>query len=179
VAFVLRTVPVDAGAVLMPPSVPGQDQAGTTVLRQEFGAGSLSGLRAAVLECALAAGLGDDRAIDVMLALHELAANTVRHGRGQGLLRIDVTDRALRCQVSEAGLSAVDARAAGLSAVDATAAGLAAAGGPVTGSFLPAPDWPVQHGHGLWLVRRTADLVQVTSGPGGTVVSVSFNRPAG
>ena len=48
-------------------------------------------------------------------------------------------------------------------------------GGPAR----PAPDWPVQHGHGLWLVRRTADLVQVSTGAAGTVVSVTFTLPGG
>jgi two-component sensor histidine kinase len=136
----------------------GQGRDEITVLQREFGANSLSGLRAQVLECASAAGLPDDRAIDVMLTLHELMANAVRHGPGHGRLRIDVTARALRCQVSEAGVAA---------------AGLAGGGR----RFIP--DWPVRHGHGLWLVRRTADLVQLTTGAGGTVADVSFSLPPG
>ena len=38
--------------------------------------------------------------------------------------------------------------------------------------------WPVEHGHGLWLVRKTADRVQVAAGPAGSVVSIAFNLPA-
>ena len=165
----------------MPPSGAGHGGDGTTVLDQEFGATMLSALRAAVLECASAAGLADDRAIDVMLALHELAANVVRHGSGRGRLRIDVTAGALHCQVSDAGLAGAAARSGpggsteGVPGPGAAAAGLAAPGGPAR----PAPDWPVQHGHGLWLVRRTADLVQVSTGAAGTVVSVTFTLPGG
>jgi len=149
----------------MPPTGAGRSGDGAILLDQEFGATTLSALRAAVLECASAAGLAGDRALDVMLALHELAANAVRHGSGRGRLRIDVTAGALRCLVSDAGLAGAAHRVG-------SAARLGADGG-VT------PNWPVQHGHGLWLVRRTADLVQVSTGEAGTMVSVTFTLPAG
>jgi hypothetical protein len=48
--------------------------------------------------------------------------------------------------------------------------------GPLLGDA-PRPSWPVDHGHGLWIVRRTADQVQVSTGPGGTVVGVTFTLP--
>jgi anti-sigma regulatory factor (Ser/Thr protein kinase) len=160
----LRAVPVTAVATLIPPPGAGPDGDGSTLLDRDFGADSLAGLRAAVLECASAAGLPDDRAMDVMFALHELAANTVRHGPGRGRLRIDATPRTLRGQVSDAGPGVVTTgRRGGHGAGDASGAG---------------PEWPVRPGHGLWLIRRTADLVHVTSGPDGTVVTVSFNLPA-
>ena len=57
-----------------------------TVLEREFGAATLSGLRGAVQEGAAAAGLASERVIDVVLALHELAANVIRHGAGRGRL---------------------------------------------------------------------------------------------
>lgn len=134
------------------------------MLDREFRAATLSALREAVLCCASAAGLSRDRSIDVMLAAHELAANVIRHGSGLGRLRMRVTARALSCQVS-------DARAAASAGHDEQhqAAGPAA---------VPAPAvWPVEHGHGLWLVRKTADQVQVTAGPAGSVVSMIFNLP--
>jgi anti-sigma regulatory factor (Ser/Thr protein kinase) len=146
------------------------------VLDREFRAATLSALREAVIACGSAAGLSRDRSIDLMLAAHELAANVVRHGSGRGRLRMRVTARALSCQVSDsrtaAGL-ALGGRPpqADRQAADADALGAADAPG--------APGaWPVEHGHGLWLVRRTADQVQVTAGPAGSVVSMTFKLPA-
>ena len=137
------------------------------MLDREFRAATLSALREAVLACASAAGLSRDRSIDMMLAAHELAANVVRHGSGRGRLLMRVTARALSCQVS-------DAR---------TAAGAVLGGRPSQADRLAADAlapaaWPVEHGHGLWLVRRTADQVQVTAGPSGSVVSMTFKLPA-
>jgi hypothetical protein len=71
--------------------------------------------------------------------------------------------RVLSCQVSDARAAALPGRAGRLQADD----------------DVPAPTaWPVEHGHGLWLVRRTADQVQVTAGPAGSVVFMTFNLPA-
>ena len=165
-----RAVPVTADAPLMQPSRPGNGPDGTPVLDREFRAATLSALREAVIACASAAGLSRDRSIDVMLAAHELAANVVRHGSGRGRLRMRVTARALSCQVSDArpGTSAGHDEQH-----QATGPATAPAAAPA-----PAPAaWPVEHGHGLWLVRKTADQVQVTAGPAGSVVSMIFNLP--
>jgi anti-sigma regulatory factor (Ser/Thr protein kinase) len=151
----------------MQPLVPASERDGKTVLDREFGAATLSALRAAVLEAASAAGLDNDRAIDVLLAMHELAANVVRHGAGHGRLQIEVTPQVLRCQVTdgdEAGQASQLARAA---------VGGGAPGGRRAGASSTA-SWPVEHGHGLWLVRRTADQIQVATGPGGSAVCVIF-----
>jgi anti-sigma regulatory factor (Ser/Thr protein kinase) len=160
-----RAVPVTTDAPLMQPSRPGSEPDGTLVLDREIRAATLSALREAVLGCASAAGLSRDRCIDVMLAAHELAANIIRHGSGQGRLRLRVTERALSCQVSDARATAGPGLE-GQRDPDGTAASAAAAA------------WPVEHGHGLWLVRRTADQVQVTAGPAGSVVSMTFKLPA-
>jgi Histidine kinase-like ATPase domain len=71
------------------------------VLDREFDADALAGLRQAVLGYATACGMPGDRAIDVMLAVHELAANAVRHGPGHGRLRLYVTSSTLHCEVSD------------------------------------------------------------------------------
>jgi serine/threonine-protein kinase RsbW len=60
-------------------------------------------LREAVLGYATACGMPEDRAIDVMLAVHELAANAVRHGPGHGRLRLQVTASTLRCEPRGSG----------------------------------------------------------------------------
>jgi anti-sigma regulatory factor (Ser/Thr protein kinase) len=137
------------------------------VLDREFRAATLSALREAVLTCASAAGLSRDRSIDLMLAAHELAANVIRHGSGRGRLRLRVTGRALSCQVSDAPA------VAGAGQDERRHAAGPAAAIPAAPSV-----WPVEHGHGLWLVRKTADQVQVTAGPAGSVVSMIFNLPA-
>ena len=58
------------------------------MLEQEFNAGALHRLREAVLACAMATGMPESRATDVMLVAHELAANAVRYGGGRGRLCI-------------------------------------------------------------------------------------------
>ncbi|HWN61892.1 MAG TPA: ATP-binding protein, partial [Streptosporangiaceae bacterium] len=50
------------------------------VLDQEFDSGNLYALRAAVQAHVDQAGFSEDRASDVVLAVHELAANAVAHG---------------------------------------------------------------------------------------------------
>ena len=158
VSPMLRAAPVTGDGPLMQSARAANEGDGKTVLDQEFGAATLSGLRQAVRQCASAAGLGSDRSIDVMIALHELAANVVRHGAGRGRLQMEVTAQSLRCQVSD------------------LAGGTPAAGPPP--EALPPLPWPVVHGHGMWLVRRTADQVQVATGADGSVVSVIFLLPA-
>jgi anti-sigma regulatory factor (Ser/Thr protein kinase) len=120
------------------------------LLVQEFNVATLRILREAVVEHASAAGLPKERAVDVMLTVHELAANAVRHGAGRGRLRMEVSCGKLCCQVSDAG---PDGRA-----------------GPGATS---AP-WPVQPGHGLWVTRAAADQVHIATGPGGSVVTAVF-----
>jgi anti-sigma regulatory factor (Ser/Thr protein kinase) len=103
-------------------------------LDQTFDADTLADLRKAVLAAAAAVGLPEDRAAEAMFAVHELAANAVRHGGGAGRAQLDVTAGSLRCQVSDTG-----------------------PGGPGcyagTGGADSAPPWPFQPGHGLWLVQ--------------------------
>jgi anti-sigma regulatory factor (Ser/Thr protein kinase) len=114
------------------------------VFDERFDASTLHLVREAVAAVAAGAGLNEDRASDVMLAVHELAANAVRHGAGAGRLLVRAAAGVLRCQVSDAG--------------------------PGTGT------WPVQQGHGLWLVQQVADQVSVSSGPRGSYVTAVF-RP--
>ncbi len=132
------------------------------MLDREFDTDALAGLREAVLGYATASGMPEDRAIDVMLAVHELAANAVCHGAGHGRLRMDVTASTLHSEVSDPGLSSRNGRAP-----DGT-------GGQAPG----AVPWPVEQGHGLWLVRKAADHLRVTCGPHGSLVTVVFTLPA-
>ena len=119
-----------------------------------FDSGALYILRAEVLALAGQAGLSDDRAGDVVLAVHELAANVVCHGGGKGRLRVWQLARALHCQVDDGDL---------ISSADPAAL------------LDPFPELP---GHGLWVVRRVANQMQTLSGPRGTRVTLIFELPA-
>jgi anti-sigma regulatory factor (Ser/Thr protein kinase) len=136
------------------------------LLDHRFDARGLSVLRAVVLAYAVAAGMPENRARDVMLAAHELAANAVRHGAGTGRLQMRAGDGMLRVQVHDAGLASLDGQAG--------TAGLAGRDVPGGGGR----GWPLRPGHGLWVVRQVADQVSVRRGPGGPVVTAAFALPA-
>src|ERR1700691_2580517 len=76
---------------------------GRQILDQAFDADSLYALRAAVAAHASDAGLPPGRADDLVIAVHELAANAVRQGAGHGRLRIRRSDQALLCEISDDG----------------------------------------------------------------------------
>ena len=73
------------------------------VLDQRFDADTLHLLRARVAVCVAAAGLPESRAADIILAVHELAANAVRHGAGAGRLLMRAAGGMLCCQVTDTG----------------------------------------------------------------------------
>jgi anti-sigma regulatory factor (Ser/Thr protein kinase) len=115
-------------------------------LDQRFDVRTLRILRETVAAHASAAGMPEERALDVMLAVHELAANAVRHGGGTGRMRMNVTAGELVCQVSDPGPDAA----------------------------VPEQPWPYEPGHGLWLVSQVADRITVDSGPAGSTVTAAF-----
>jgi anti-sigma regulatory factor (Ser/Thr protein kinase) len=122
-------------------------------LEQAFDGGSLYALRAAVAAHASAAGLSAPRVYDVVAAAHEMAANTIRHGAGHGLLRLRSDGQALYCEVTDDGPARPDHSS-----------------GPATG----APPWPHEHAHGLWLIDQVADRFSIDRGPAGTTASACF-----
>ncbi|MGH2913186.1 MAG: ATP-binding protein [Solirubrobacteraceae bacterium] len=97
--------------------------------------------------------LDSTRTDDLVLAVNELATNSVRHGGGEGTLRMWTHKDLLVCEVHDAG-HITDPRA---------------------GQTPPTPDQP--SGRGLWVVRRIVDLVQIHSSPTGTVVRVQMRLP--
>ena len=135
---------------------------GVPVLDLAFDSGTLDVLRAGVKAHACQAGLPEDRAEDVVLAVHELAANAVSHGAGAGRLRIWKLAGALHCQVED-----------GEPHVGSDAADAADASGQT--SEHPLPSRP---GHGLWLVRQVADRMRILSGARGTRATIAFDLPA-
>lgn len=139
-------------------TTPPQSTQSTPILDQAFDAGSLYTLRAAVAAHATQAGLTPGRADDLVIAVHELAANAVRHGAGHGRLRIWRSDQVLRCEITDDGLP--DAKHAE-DAEDAV---------PET----KPPEWRTEPGHGLSLVRQVADHTSLSSGRDGTSATISF-----
>ena len=120
-------------------------------LDQTFDGDSLYALRAAVAAHGSQAGLSEGRTRDLVLAVHELAANAVRHGAGQGRLRLWAAHDAVRCEITDEGA-------------------------PGEADAADAARWQAEPGHGLWLVRRIADSASVQSGASGTVAAVIFRR---
>src|SRR2546430_13719703 len=106
---------------------------GSAVLDQAFDGDSLYPLRAAVAAHGSQAGLPEGRTRDLVLAVHELAANAVRHGAGQGRLRLWATPEGVRCEVADDGAAGPGEEAA------------------------EAALWHVEPRHGPGLVRRIAD----------------------
>jgi anti-sigma regulatory factor (Ser/Thr protein kinase) len=137
-----------------------------------FDSGSLGGVRAAVQEYADQAGMPADRVIDLVLVVHELVANAVRHGAGTGRLRIWSQPDGLRCEIADDGPAARGAEAGHEKPQD---------------DLEPDPDldpdlanpWPYVNGHGLWVARKVADRMHVRSGPDGTRATVVFTLAAG
>jgi anti-sigma regulatory factor (Ser/Thr protein kinase) len=142
-------------------ALPGPDGV-PPVLDMTFDSGALQTLRAEVRVRAVRAGLREGRAEDVVLAVHELAANSVRHAGGAGRLRVWNLARALHCQVDDGdGLGAVEP-------VSGQAASRSASGGMLMNSL------PCVPGHGLWVVQQVADQVRSLSGSRGTSVMITF-----
>jgi anti-sigma regulatory factor (Ser/Thr protein kinase) len=129
------------------------------ILDLEFDDGMLGMLRAVVKARARQAGLIEARAEDVVLAVHELAANAVYHGAGAARLRMWKTAGALLCQVADGD---IPADAASDSSPESASISL-----------------PYRPGHGLWVVRQIASWIRVRSGSGGTRATVSFDLLSG
>jgi len=129
------------------------------LLDQDFNSGTLYALRDAVQAHAGQAGLSEVRAGDVVLAIHELAANAIAHGAGHGHFRMWDLAGALSCEV-----------------VDDGPPGTTGSSGTDCSPAVAAP-WPAAAGHGLWLVRQVADQLDVRSGSRGTRAVVTFALP--
>lgn len=119
----------------------------------------LSEVRAIVRAHARDAGLSQARADDLVLAVSEVAANTLRHTPGPGALSIWHDDAEIVCEIRDGGVIT----------------------DPMAGRRAPPPG--ALGGHGLWLVHQVCDLVELSSGAGGTTVRMHISlggdpRPA-
>ena len=134
------------------PFPPALDDPPSTARERKVTVSTVSDIREAVLDHARRAGVPPDRAQDLVMAVSELTANSIRHGGGWGVLRSWREDGEVVHQVEDAGLLA----------------------DPLVGLRLPPAS--ARGGRGLWLVNQLCDLVEIRSSPKGTVVRVHMRR---
>jgi anti-sigma regulatory factor (Ser/Thr protein kinase) len=109
--------------------------------------GELGIVRGIVWQYAVRAGLNRLGVDSLTVAVNEIATNSQLHGGGRGILRLWTQDGSVICEVSDAGRIS---------------------GSPLLGRAFPPLEQ--RSGRGLWLVNQLCDLVQIRSGPGGTVI---------
>ena len=106
---------------------------------------NLSEVRALAERQARRAGLPESRVIDFVIAVSEVAANTVRHAHSTGSMEIRSDATELVCEIRDRGVIT----------------------DPAVGRK-PPPG--ASGGHGLWLVHQVCDRVELNSDENGTVV---------
>jgi anti-sigma regulatory factor (Ser/Thr protein kinase) len=109
-------------------------------------------LRALVIATARQAGLDASRCTDLVIAVSEVAANTLRHTRAGGVLRLWQTDTEVLCQIEDHGHIR----------------------DPLAGYHRPVDGMP--GGQGLWLVNQVCDLVEIRTGTLGTTIRLHMYR---
>jgi anti-sigma regulatory factor (Ser/Thr protein kinase) len=114
--------------------------------RLSFGSDGLTRVRAFVAEQARRGGLGETQAEALVLAVNEIATNSIRHGGGRGELHIWSDGGFLVCEVSDSGHIT----------------------SPLVGRLQPSPD--AVGGGGLWVANQVCDLIQIYSSARGTVM---------
>jgi len=111
-------------------------------------------IRSVVAAHALAAGIDTTRAADLVLAVTEIATNTLRHADGEGKVRVWRENGSLLCEVVDRGRIS----------------------DPLTGRLPPAPER--LDGRGLWIANQLCDLVQIRSSEAENVVRVHMSVAA-
>lgn len=98
-------------------------------------------------------GLAADRTTDLVLAVNEIATNSLRHGGGAGVLRMWADGGSLMSEVADSG------------AIDE----------PLLGRVRPKLDQ--EGGHGVWLASQLCDLIQIRTYATGSVVRMHMFLP--
>jgi anti-sigma regulatory factor (Ser/Thr protein kinase) len=111
-----------------------------------FEMGWLSEVRQFVVRRAAAYGLAGSDLDDLLVAINEVMSNSIRHGGGEGILRMWRTDRSVVCEVRDTGRIEH----------------------PMVGRVRPLTTQV--GGYGLWIVNHLCDLVQVRTFETGSVV---------
>jgi anti-sigma regulatory factor (Ser/Thr protein kinase) len=114
--------------------------------------GDLRPVRALVAAVTGQAGLSPGRCTDLVIAASEVAANTLRHTSGGGVVRLWATDAEVLCQFEDTGH------------ITDPLAGHWRRGGDLAG------------GQGLWLVNQVCDLAEIRSSELGTTIRLHMYR---
>jgi anti-sigma regulatory factor (Ser/Thr protein kinase) len=114
---------------------------------------NLSEVRALAEKQARVAGLAEDRVVDFVIAVSEVAGNTVKHARSQGSMEIWCDAGEIICEIRDGGVIT----------------------DPLAGQRPPAAD--ANGGHGLWLVQQICDQVELHSDDNGTTVRLHMSLP--
>jgi anti-sigma regulatory factor (Ser/Thr protein kinase) len=115
--------------------------------------GQLSELRRSVRALANEADLPGARVEELVLAVTELAGNTVRHAGGGGRLALWITHEGVVCEVTDQGGGVQD---------------------PLAGLVPPKPS--ASTGMGLWIVRQLSDSFAISADDQGTTVRIAVDR---
>ena len=113
----------------------------------------LAAIRAVVHRYAIQAGLTEARAIDLTLAVSEVTANTIKHAKSPGSLKIWYDTNEIVCQIHDEGIIT----------------------DPMAGRREPSLD--ALGGHGLWIVNQVCDQVELQSDENGTTVTLHITLP--
>jgi anti-sigma regulatory factor (Ser/Thr protein kinase) len=116
---------------------------------------NLSEVRALAEKHARIAGLQDARVVDFVIAVSEVAANTVRHARSRGTMEIWYNAEEIVCEIHDHGVIT----------------------DPSVGRQPPSAD--ATGGHGLWLVHQVCDRVELHSDKSGTTVRLHMTLRSG
>lgn len=112
---------------------------------------NLSEVRALAEKHARMAGLQETRVVDFVIAVSEVAANTVVHARSPGTMEIWYDAEELVCEIHDDGVIT----------------------DPLAGREPPSAH--ATGGHGLWLVRQVCDRVELRSDDTGTTVRMHMS----
>ena len=113
----------------------------------------LAAIRAVVHRYAVQAGLAEARAIDLTLAVSEVAANTIKHAKSPGSLKIWYDAKEIVCQIHDEGVIT----------------------DPLAGRRQPSLE--ALGGHGLWIVNQVCDQVDMQSDETGTTIRLHMILP--
>lgn len=129
-----------------------------------YGPGRLMALRRFVRRHARAAGLDRGRIHDALLAVTEVATNSLRHGGGGGTLWV----------WTEPGADGSTGQAAGELVCELRDAGHIQ--DPLAGRYLPSDH--AENGRGPWLVHQLCDVVEMRSDLSGTTTRLHVRAAA-
>jgi anti-sigma regulatory factor (Ser/Thr protein kinase) len=99
------------------------------------------------------AGLDPSRCTDLVIAASEVAANTLRHTGGTGIIRLWSADEEVLCQIEDSGFIS----------------------DPLAGHRRPVANRP--GGQGLWLVNQVCDLAEISTSELGTTIRLHMSCP--